>query len=125
MRDEFIRFQKFKNRVALRFRVRCVSTFKAVRVSCIPDWKTIGRNKQLKLTDQLHKLLIFHSKTLLPVWMFMPVFGLITFSALKTRFSPEVHVFKHAQSAERISAVKVSFLVRGSENFQTAWIETL
>ena len=26
MRDEFIRFQKYKNRVALRFRVRCVST---------------------------------------------------------------------------------------------------
>ena len=26
MRDEFIRFQKYKNRVALRFRVQCVST---------------------------------------------------------------------------------------------------
>ena len=28
MRDKFVRFQKYKNRVALRFRVRCVSTFK-------------------------------------------------------------------------------------------------
>ena len=26
MRDEFIRFQNYKNRVALRFRVQCVST---------------------------------------------------------------------------------------------------
>ena len=29
MRDESIRFQNYKNRVALRFRVRCVLTFKA------------------------------------------------------------------------------------------------
>ena len=34
MRDEFVRFQKYKNRVALRFRVRCVSTFKG---SYTPD----------------------------------------------------------------------------------------
>ena len=27
MRDEFIRFLNYKNRVALRFRVRCVSAF--------------------------------------------------------------------------------------------------
>ena len=27
MRDEFIRFQNYKIRVALQFRVRCVSTF--------------------------------------------------------------------------------------------------
>ena len=27
MRDEFIRFRNYKNRVALRFRVRCVSAF--------------------------------------------------------------------------------------------------
>ena len=31
MRDEFIRFRNYKNRVALRFRVRCVSAL--IRVS--------------------------------------------------------------------------------------------
>ena len=31
MRDEFIRFRNYKSRVALRFRIRCVSTFKSVR----------------------------------------------------------------------------------------------
>ena len=52
--------------------------------SFIPDWKTIGRNKQSKLIDQLHKLLLSHSK------MFMPVFGLtlIIFSRSQNRVSP-------------------------------------
>ena len=35
MRDEFIRFRNYKNRVAFRFRVRCVSAFIVIVVDVL------------------------------------------------------------------------------------------
>ena len=45
MRDEFIRFRNYKNRVALRFRVRCVSAFSLQSpYSKIPNRSSANQN---------------------------------------------------------------------------------